>query len=210
MRYPEGRILIFTKAPQPGRVKTRLVPALGSRGAARLQARLINRTVRMALESGITLVQLWVADDAGHPFLDSFRTGLRNAIHLQKGDDLGARMAHAAMHALREAAFIVLIGTDCPAMDSGYLNGACAMLADGVDAVLGPAEDGGYVLIGLRRSDARLFSDIEWGTARVLDQTRDRLAKLNWEYRELPLQWDVDRPADLHRLRQLEVGPLPE
>jgi hypothetical protein len=94
----------------------------------------------------------------------------------------------------------VLVGTDCPALTADYLAQAFALLDGGADAVVGPAEDGGYILIGLRRTDKRLFDGVAWGTASVLDETRARLAALGWSWQELETLWDVDRPEDLERL----------
>jgi hypothetical protein len=101
-------------------------------------------------------------------------------------------------------------------MTADYLARAFALLDGGADAVVGPAEDGGYVLLGLRRMDKRLFEDMAWGTDRVLDQTRERLAVLGWRWQELETLWDVDRPEDLERLMSgthsmgdLIIGNLP-
>jgi glycosyltransferase A (GT-A) superfamily protein (DUF2064 family) len=84
-----------------------------------------------------------------------------------------------------------------------HLRRASRWLAGGADAVLAPAEDGGYALIALRRVSPRLFADIDWGGPRVMAQTRERLAALGWRWRELPTLWDVDRPEDVARLRRL-------
>ncbi|MCO6413999.1 MAG: TIGR04282 family arsenosugar biosynthesis glycosyltransferase [Thiogranum sp.] len=204
MQFPDGRILVFARAPVAGYAKTRLIPELGAAGAAALQAQLVRDTLAMATESGLAPVELWTCGDDDEKFLPKLGVEFECKVNTQQGDDLGARMAHALAAALRTARFAVLIGTDCPAMDAHYLQGACAALHQGSDAVLGPAEDGGYVLIGVRRSDAALFSGIAWGTAQVLAQTRARLAQLNWRHAELAVQWDLDRPADLERLARLD------
>lgn len=200
MRYPNARILIFAKAPVPGYAKTRLIPALGAQGAAELQARLIRRTVDLAIASGLAPVELWVCGHSGLEFFDAFHHAVDGRIHPQSGADLGARMGHALDHALKAADFAVLIGTDCPPLEITHLERACAALAGGADTVLGPAEDGGYVLIGLRRCDPRIFDGIAWGTPEVLRQTRERIGALGWVGRELPVLWDVDQPHDLERL----------
>jgi len=206
MYFPNGRILIFAKAPVPGYAKTRLIPVLGEQGAADLHAKLIHRTVDLAVASKLAPVELWICGDTGLEFFDAFRDAVGGRIHLQTGPDLGARMAHALEQALRDAAFAVLIGTDCPALDVAHLERACAALTEGADAVLGPAEDGGYVLIGLRRADSRVFEDIAWGTSEVLRQTRERIRRLGWACSELPVLWDVDHPGDLERLRAIDVN----
>ncbi len=188
-------VQIFARAPQPGRVKTRLIPALGAAGAARLHAQLLRRTLATVASAGLP-AELWVTPDGCHPLFREAGLPCR----LQQGADLGARMQHALSAGLARAARVVLIGCDCPVLDGEYLAAAFAAL-ETHDAVLGPAEDGGYVLIGLRRP-AAVFDGIEWGGERVLAQTRARLAAAGLAWRELDTLWDVDRPADLVRWRQ--------
>lgn len=106
------------------------------------------------------------------------------------------RMQGALTDALRRAPAAVLIGSDCPGYSAAYLCSAFTALATH-DAVLGPAHDGGYVLIGLRRIDPSLFAAIPWGTGDVLAHTRTRLAALGWHWHELATQHDIDRPEDL-------------
>jgi hypothetical protein len=206
MRYPDGRVLIFARLPQPGNTKTRLIPALGVLGAAQLHARMIRDTVERAQASGLAPVQLWLDGEADHGTLASCTAAFAGELHRQSGDDLGARMSHALEEALKQAAFAVLIGTDCPVLDRAYLERACAWLAAGEPTVFGPAEDGGYVLVGVRSPAGQLFEDIAWGTASVMAQTRRRLAALGRAHRELPVLWDVDRPEDLPRLYALDAG----
>lgn len=206
MRYPDARILVFAKAPVPGYAKTRLIPVLGAQGAADLHAGFIRRTVALAVESRLAPVELWTSGDEEMNFFGAFQSVIGGLMHVQTGADLGARMSHALEQALEHADFAVLIGTDCPVLGYADLERACAALATGCDVVLGPAEDGGYVLIGLRRSDPGLFDSIAWGTPDVLRQTRERIHRLGWSCHELPFLWDVDRPEDLERLRTLPIG----
>ena len=110
-------------------------------------------------------------------------------------------MQHAAAATLAAAARVIIIGTDCPALTADAMREAVAALDRHHDAVLVPAEDGGYVLIGLKWWDARLFSGIAWGGDSVVQATRERLAGMNWRWRELPPSWDIDRPADFARLQ---------
>ena len=195
-RHPDALIQIFAKAPEPGRVKTRLIPVLGEQGAAELHARLFRRTVATVLDSRLAAVQLWCASATAHPlFVETGLPRLR-----QQGPDLGARMTHALAAGLQRAQRVVLIGSDCPVLDAAYLEAAIVALADH-DAVLGPAEDGGYVLIGLRRM-ADLFTGVDWGSDQVLRQTRERLAAAGLGWQELATLWDVDRHADLARLQK--------
>ena len=186
-----------------GRVKTRLTPPLTPDAAAGLHRRLLGETAAMACSSGLAAVELWCAPDTGHPLFRELAAAWPLELFPQAGADLGERMASAAARALREADAVVLIGSDCPLLGPRELRKALAWLEGGGDAVLGPAEDGGYVLIGLRRFDERLFAEIPWGGARVLDETRGRLNALGWGVRELAPLWDLDRPADLERYRAL-------
>ncbi len=198
------RVAVFAKAPIPGEVKTRLIPALGEQGAAALHRALVTRAIETAVAAGIGPVQLWCAPDAGHPFFTE--CGRRRGVTLmhQGEGDLGARMRCAFEALLRESGRALLIGSDIPAMTPDYLRAADAALAEGYDAVLGPAEDGGYVLIGLTRVDAGLFENMRWSASDVLAVTRARIARLGWRHRELPTLWDVDRPEDLQRERVRE------
>jgi glycosyltransferase A (GT-A) superfamily protein (DUF2064 family) len=103
---------------------------------------------------------------------------------------------------LQNADSAVLIGSDCPEYDPPYLDAAFQALEKN-DAVLGPAADGGYVLIGLKKADPRLFRGVPWGTDKVLTATRRKLRHLRWSLEELPTKYDVDEPRDLLRFPYL-------
>lgn len=202
-RSPERagvRWLVFAKAPVPGLAKTRLIPALGAEGAARLQGVLIERTLQCCTEIAPHGVELWCAPAATHPFFAGCarRYGVR--LQEQRGKDLGARMFAALQQTLRRGDAAVLLGTDAPTIGLDDLRGAAAALRAGVDAVLAPAFDGGYVLIGLNRLDPALFRGVDWGGPRVLQQTRERLRASGFRWRELRGHHDIDRPEDWHRL----------
>lgn len=198
-QHPEARILIFAKAPDPGRVKTRLIPALGPQGAANLHVRLLKDTVSRLTALRTAPTELWCTPDSDQaPFPDlAHRYRLR--LFRQRGADLGERMHHAAVDALFRGDKLVLVGTDCPSLDGAYVERALLSL-EGHDVALGPAQDGGYVLLGLKRAPGALFRDIPWGSDRVAEITRGRMAALGWKWAELPILWDVDRPEDLIRL----------
>lgn len=191
--------IVFAKAPRPGAVKTRLVPALGAAGASLLHERLVDRTLATVAAAGLGPVEL-----CGDPAADSFlaaRAAAHGATLTGQGPgDLGARMQRAFARVLAAAPAALAVGCDCPALAPAHLRAAGAALAAGHDAVLVPAEDGGYVLIGLARVDASLFEHIGWGGPEVLALTRARLAALGWRWLELDPLWDVDRPEDLARL----------
>lgn len=196
-------VAILAKAPIPGFAKTRLTPALGAEGAAMFQKALIDRAVETACAAATGPVTLWAAPDATHAAFAALRArgvGLMQQVN----GDLGARML-AALAAPGGPALV--IGTDCPALSAGDLRAAADVL-HGADAVVFPAEDGGYVLIGTRRPEAALFADMAWSTPQVMDETRRRLrqAKLTWQ--EPVTLWDVDLPEDLDRLRACGLGGL--
>lgn len=204
-RFPLATLAIMAKAPVPGRVKTRLIPALGAERAAVLHAGLLRRTGRTMLRANLCPVQIWCAPDTNYPeFLDLEQRGA--VLKVQCRGDLGARMAHAAREAIETAHQVVIVGTDCPVLNPTYVKHAIAALMSGNDAVVGPAEDGGYCLLGLNRIDDELFRDMPWGGERVLNETRRRLDRLRWRWCELPVLWDVDRPEDLRRLEGLDLN----
>ena len=191
-------IAILAKAPAPGYVKTRLIPVLGADGAADLHARLIDRIVVTATKAVLGPVTLWTAPDAKHPLFQRVRAHHGVALVRQPDGDLGARMHEAAKAANGP---VLIVGTDCPALTANHLHLAAATLRN-YDVVVIPAEDGGYVLIGMRQPQAALFTDVEWSTATVMNETRQRLRSLTLSWRELPTLWDVDRPEDLERMQR--------
>lgn len=186
-------VLVFARAPVPGSVKRRLVPRLGSWRAARLHLRLLHQTLGTAALAACGPVELHLTRQ--HALFRDHK--------LQKGTDLGERMHRALESALRRNRGAILIGSDCPVLRAAHLRRAARLLAGGCDVVLGPAEDGGYVLIGARRVSPRLFDGIEWGTPDVYAATAQRLDALHYRWRALPPLWDLDRPDDLGRLRAL-------
>jgi rSAM/selenodomain-associated transferase 1 len=192
-------VVVFAKAPRPGYAKTRLAPALGAEGAARLARRLLETALGAALDAGVGPVELCGAPDALDPAFDGLARRAVATLSAQGEGDLGARMARAFERGLREHGRVIVIGTDAPALDAAYLRGAAAALVDH-DAVFGPALDGGYTLVGLRRRAPALFEGMAWSTARVMDETRARLARLGLRHAELAPLADIDEPADLRHL----------
>ena len=201
-------IIVFARAPKPGAVKTRLIPLLGPQGAAALHARMVKRALATARRSALGAVELHCAPDCDDDFLRLCGNRYRVQLVAQTGGDLGARMSAAARAALAVHDRVLLMGTDCPALTARHLCAANQALIDGAVAALAPAEDGGYVLLGLKQSDQSLFEGIDWGSETVLANTRARLRNLSWPWQELDMLWDVDRPEDYRRLR--ESGLLDE
>lgn len=193
------RIIVMAKAPVAGYAKTRLIPALGAEGAAHLAQRLLDHALVQARAAGFGAVELCCAPDALHSAFSA--QALQGGVVLtpQGEGDLGARMQRAFERGLASATNVILIGTDAPALDAAGLRVAAAAL-ESSDAVLTPAADGGYALLGLRQAVPRLFECMPWSTDRVLALTRERLAECGLRHAELPAVHDIDEPADLRHL----------
>ena len=192
------RVVVMARAPVPGETKRRLIPAIGAERAAALHRAMIRRIVATTLESGVGPVELWCTPGTDHDVFRSLRDRAQVELHAQVGTDLGERM-HAAI-AARPGATAV-IGTDCPFLEPGDLVLTAGALHRGdADVVIVPAFDGGYVLIGVDRSRPELFARVDWGTERVLAQTRERARAARLRLLELVARPDIDRPEDLEML----------
>jgi hypothetical protein len=198
-------VIVLARAPVPGQVKTRLLSRLTPEEAAAVHRRLVRRTLRTVLDAGCGPVELWCAPDPGHPFFAELAASLPVCLHTQHGADLGERM-----HCALVPTPALLLGTDCADLVAADVQAAVRALECGHDAVLGPAADGGYVLIGLARPAPWLFADMLWGGPRVLGETRERLRARGWIWWELPLRHDVDRPQDLALLQGQEGTDEPQ
>jgi rSAM/selenodomain-associated transferase 1 len=192
-KHSPANIAILSRAPVPGQTKTRLIPALGAEGAAELHRRLLHATVRTTLQADLGPLTLWCTPDTSHPEFAACAALGPLTLRPQASGDLGQRMLATISRPT------LIIGTDCPALTPAHLQQAAAALSEN-DAVLIPAEDGGYVLIGLRQPAPAVFAEIAWGSAQVLASTRQRLRHLGYSWHELPTLWDVDEAADLTRL----------
>lgn len=194
------RLMVFCKAPVPGRVKTRLLSGFSADEACAIHEALASETLQDCLavqaERPNVKLELWCNPDGDHEFFQRFES-LGFELHIQSGLDLGEKMYRGFAHSDKPA---LLVGTDCPPVDAPYMARACRAL-EGSDVVLGPAEDGGYGLIGLNRANASVFADINWSTEKVLDQTLARCKATSLEVELLPLIWDVDFPEDVARWR---------
>jgi len=197
------RILIFAKSPEAGEVKTLLIPLLGAEGARVLQERLVRHALATAVEAKVGTVELWCTPSTEHPFFARCAEEFGVALRSQGPGDLGQRMFHAFQKSLCHSERVLLVGSDCPSLTPQDLRQAVEKLKNGNEVLLGPTEDGAYVLIGLSRCSPRLFQGIAWGGSHVMEQTRQRLHKLGWRWFELPVLWDVDRPDDWRRLAHL-------
>lgn len=200
---PQSCICVFVKPPCVGAVKTRLVPAVGAEGAARLAQAFFRdtwTTVRAIPAHRVAAVA------AGGTKLSAFRRsfgpGADEEVRSQGGGDLGARMERVLRAALRRFPQALAIGTDSPGMPIRLLRAGRREL-DRVDAVVGPAEDGGFYLLGLRRCPPGLLRGIPWSRPDTAPRTIARLRAFGLTVELLTPWFDVDRPADLERLRSL-------
>lgn len=201
-KYPDSVLMIFCKAPIPGQVKTRLIPELTAEQAAELHIELSTKTLQRAIQSNLCPVQLWCTPTTDHAFFATAKAAYPLVLKQQQGADLGERMHRAFCSALAGYSHALLMGCDCPSLTEQDLDLALTALNQDNEVVLAPAEDGGYVLIGLNRPQPELFDNMPWGTARVLDETRSRIARYKLHHHELCEQWDLDTPEDLERYRR--------
>jgi len=193
------RLIIFTRYPKPGQVKTRLIPALGAEGAANFHREMTEHTLSQVKKFRSThplSVEVYFSGGQQQQEMQGW-LGSDLVYRPQCSGDLGSRMAQALSKAFQESIDrVVIIGTDCPGLNANFMAKAFDLLGSH-DIVLGPAIDGGYYLIGLCCFMAELFSDISWGTADVLQQTVDIANKLDLSVAYLPSLADIDRPEDL-------------
>lgn len=192
-------LAVMAKQPLPGKAKTRLAPALGADGAARLAARLLDHALAQAARAAIGPVTLYLDPDAAHEPTQAAARDLGIDVQAQGGGDLGQRMERLLGAGLQRARGAIVMGTDAPGLDAAVLQAAAAGLA-GHDAVIVPALDGGFVLLGLTRCPTGLLHGLTWSHADVLRDTRARLAAAGLRCLELPAVADIDTPDDLRHL----------
>lgn len=196
---------VFAKAPVAGQCKTRLIPALGARGAAALHQRLVRHQLATAAAwqraTAHARVELWCAPDTAHPFFAESAEQFGVTLHAQTGPDLGARMWLALCGAVASGVRPVLVGTDCPSLTVDDITAAFNAL-NHAGAVCAPAHDGGYVLVGLARTVPELFAGIAWGSHKVMAATRAAAQRTHTSLAELRSLPDLDTPADLAALKK--------
>ena len=193
----DRQVAVFARAPALGRVKTRLALDVGEEEALRIYDRLLHDTLRKLCGSSFP-VALY-GDGEG---LKKIGQGYGMEVRVQRGEDLGERMANAFADLLREARTVALVGVDIPLLEVDYLQRAFEML-EFSDLVLGPTEDGGYCLIALKAQAEALFQDMPWGGSDVCARTLARARDLGLSVRLAEPLWDVDRVEDVVRLRSL-------
>ncbi len=203
-QFPDSVLLIFCKAPIAGQVKTRLQPQLSAEQAVAVHIQLTQMTLQRAFQQPLCPVTLCCAPDAEHEFFRQCAKDYPLTLSQQHGSDLGERMHNAFAEALAHYRHALLIGCDCPSLSVDDLQQALAALNDGSDAVIAPAEDGGYVLIGLNTPQPTLFNDMAWGSDQVMAETRQRSSLAGLQLHELKCQWDVDTIEDWERFVQTQ------
>lgn len=194
-------LLVFAKEPMLGHVKTRLAASVGDERAAAIYRELTALTLAHAVRAHragiVDRIELWCAPSPDSDYFRALAAHCSGSLHTQSGTDLGQRMTHAIADALTRATSVILIGTDCPVLDATRLALARNRL-DAFDAVLGPAEDGGYVLVASRV--LLDFGATRWSSSHAFNDTVAAFDAAGITWTALPASWDVDTPADLARL----------
>ena len=203
MKYEDTVILVFAKAPVAGSVNTRLIPDLGVQAATKLQEDFIYQRLHMLQQADLCAVTLMCAPDAHHECFVQCQQQYNVTLQQQTGDDLGGRMFNGIEKSLRSYKYCIVIGTDAPVLDAAQITSAIETLredkSNNFHVVFVPAEDGGYVLIGMDKAHGFLFSNIRWGSDEVMQQSREALKKNNVNFTELAECWDVDNLNDYQR-----------
>ena len=207
VQVSQNQLILFTKAPELGNVKTRLAAEVGAARALEVHNQLVTSALKRLCGAECFEVVLCVTkvNQAVKDWANKFTI----PITLQPSGDLGARMYGALATASAEK--VVLVGSDCPDIDSDYVKQAFETL-EYKPVVFGPAEDGGYGLIGVRQSPLKkivsLFEEIPWGGDQVFEITTKRLERLRIKYGVLPTIWDVDVLEDWQRLLKADPNFL--
>ena len=204
MLYHDTVVLVFAKAPVEGEVNTRLIPDIGVQAATRLQHDLLHQRLLMLTKANLCAVTLMCAPDKNHACFVSCEKKYTITLSAQSGADLGERLLNGINSALEQYKFCIVIGTDAPALDEIMIKQAIDKLHEGKAVVFVPAEDGGYVLVGLQQRHDYLFQHITWGSDQVMQQSRDVLEKHGIPYQALATCWDVDRLEDYQRYLTLK------
>lgn len=178
-------------------------PFLSACEACELHCELLLHTAVQLQRSSDSVRELWIAEHVMHPWLLRVASHFDMDLRVQNGEDLGERMLHALEDGLARFSKVLLVGSDCPGLDSDYLRTAATLL-DACDMVWGPAADGGYVLVGASRIDAACFRGIDWGSAAVMSQTLQRATESDISHALLPMREDIDRPQDLQLWRAIQ------
>ena len=203
-----SRIIVIAKAPRPGFAKTRLIPALGDAGSAKMAKQLLNHALNQAIDAKIGPVELCFAPDDWHcsqelaellPQSKQWVEQKQLQFSTQGSGNLGERMARACERSMVLGESVILMGSDCPGLTAEVLRQLDQHVKTKPVCFV-PANDGGYVALALSRYDSSIFTNISWSTAQVAEQTRERLRALRWQWLELSPLADIDELEDLQYL----------
>ena len=188
-------LILFTKYPTPGRAKTRLIPLLGDESAARFSKDMTEHTINTCRQlSNDVEFEVWYTDGNLEDVGEWLGTSL--IIKEQSIGDLGDRMSEAIKSSLHIGCkSVIIIGSDCPGLNKDIINESFDNLESN-DIVIGPCDDGGYYLIGMKERHDELFSNIKWSTDSVFENTLATARKLDLKIHILKRLKDIDRPED--------------
>jgi len=195
--YPKTKIIIFTKPPIAGKCKSRLIPHLGAIGAAKLQEKLIFKIIDQLKDYKLCPFEVCLSE-ANQDFIEILNEYSVD-VSFQKGKDLGARMSHAILSNIEDNNSVIIIGSDCAEFSKDYFIDAITELESN-KVVLGPAFDGGYVLIGMSEFVGSVFKNVNWGTNEVLQSSCQILESEDQSFALLSKRHDIDTPDDLKYL----------
>lgn len=199
---PSARLCIFARAPVLGGVKSRLAASIGEQAALDVYLRLTEDTLSRLSAVPAVRTELWL-DGPANSVVAQWCRRWRLPLREQDGEDLGVRMYDAMMDSLAAELRGIIVGTDCPSVDAAYVARAAAALRHH-DLVLGPAEDGGFGLVGLARAAPGLFAGVAWGGSAVLSRTLANAIAAGLRVCLLPQIWDVDTVDDWRRWTALQ------
>ncbi len=199
MSEQRNAVLIFSKNPVEGDVKTRLIPDWGTEGAMKIYKDVLKKTIETVKLSDEVDVYIYCTPDLDDPFIQFCANQYELKPSLQRGRDLGERMANAIADLMGVYNNVIIVGSDCPELNIKDINLTIEKLNSGHDLVIGPSEDGGYYLIAMNKNLPVVFENIDWGSEEVLSKTRKHIVNHKISAYELEIKWDLDRPEDVHR-----------
>ena len=206
MKYSDTVVIVFAKSPVSGEVNTRLIPDLGVESATQLQHDLTHERLASLTGSGLCEVVLYCSPDTTDVFFKDCARQYSVELKQQCGVDLGEKMANAIDEQIKDFNSVIVVGTDAPALSCDQIEDAIKIINDGNDVVIVPAEDGGYVLIGMNHPHKTLFLSVPWGTDRVMIKTRANGIAAGLKLIELESCWDIDRVEDYYRWLRISEG----
>ena len=198
-KYPDTAIIVFCKAPIAGQVKTRLMPSLSAEQAVEAHKTLTHHVLSSLSKYQLCHIQFWCSPDTRHSFFSQCAQRYDVSLHQQQGQDLGERMHHAISCALASSSKVLLIGTDCPSLTIEDFEVAINGLNKENDILFSPAEDGGYVMVGMIKPQPLVFLNMTWGHENVFNNSQSRATQAGLNLIQTRQHWDVDTFSDWQR-----------